>query len=198
MKTKALLAELERYILVVLKELKEFRPKDYEVFYSLFPSVIPKLDGEWTKQDDINIFHKAEEIVPEILKQALQNKEFLLFIEEVFSTRYYKESDPETFWPDKFKSKVEAQPTKIINDFDPSLIQMAKNFGSAMIDSAKTGFKKVTPEQHAERMVICNTCEFWDGKARMGMGKCAKCGCTGSKQWLASSKCPINLWGSIT
>jgi hypothetical protein len=126
----------------------------------------------------------------------LQSKEFLLFIEEVFSTRYYKESDPETFWPDKIKK--EATPTKVINDFDPSLIQMAKNFGAAMLDSAKTGFKKVTPEQHAERMVICNACEFWDGKARMGMGKCAKCGCTGSKQWLASSKCPINLWGSIT
>lgn len=86
---------------------------------------------------------------------------------------------------------------KIVKDFDPSLFQMAKNFGTAMLDSAKTGFKKVTPEQHAERMAICNTCQFWDGKARMGMGKCAKCGCTGAKQWLSSSSCPINLWGSL-
>lgn len=197
MKTKVLLDELEKYIFVILKELKEFRPKDYEVFHSLFPSVIPKLDVEWTKEDKVKIFQKREEIVPELLKQTLQSKEFLLFIEEVFSTRYYKETDPETFWPDKFKNEVKVQPTKVINDFDPSLIQMAKNFGTAMLDSAKTGFKKVTPEQHAERMAICNTCQFWDGKARMGMGKCAKCGCTGAKQWLSSSSCPINLWGSL-
>ena len=92
------------------------------------------------------------------------------------------------------KNKVKE---KIIKDFDPSLFQMAKNFGTAMLDSAKTGFKKVTQEQHAERMAICNPCQFWDGKARMGMGKCSKCGCTGAKQWLASSSCPINLWGSL-
>jgi hypothetical protein len=79
----------------------------------------------------------------------------------------------------------------------PSVGQMAKNFVVAMTESAKTGFKKVTPEQHAQRMAVCNNCQFWDGKARMGAGKCLKCGCSGAKQWLASSKCPINLWGSI-
>ena len=84
MKTKVLLDELEKYIFVILKELKEFRPKDYEVFHSLFPSVIPKLDVEWTKEDKVKIFQKREEIVPELLKQTLQSKEFLLFIEEIY------------------------------------------------------------------------------------------------------------------
>ena len=79
----------------------------------------------------------------------------------------------------------------------PSVVQMTKNFVISMTESAKTGFKKVTPEQHAERMTVCNGCQFWDGKARMGAGKCAKCGCTGAKQWLASSSCPINLWGPL-
>ena len=80
----------------------------------------------------------------------------------------------------------------------PSAGEMAKNFVVAMAESAKTGFKKVTSEQHAERMAICNACQFWDGKARMGMGKCMKCGCSGAKQWFASSKCPIGLWNQIS
>jgi hypothetical protein len=219
MKTKILLAELERYILVVLQELKELRPKDYAYFHSVFPLLIPSLESQFTKQDMIKIYPEGNEIALEILKYSAQNEEFIVFLEEVFSTRYYKEDQPELFWPDKITAKkistekistekistekistekipVEKTP-KAINDFDPSLIQMAKNFGTAMLDSAKTGFKKVTPEQHAERMAICNTCQFWDGKARMGMGKCAKCGCTGAKQWLSSSSCPINLWGSL-
>jgi hypothetical protein len=206
-KTKILLAELEQYILVVLRELKELRPKDYEYFHSLFPLLIPNLNSELTKDVRTKVYIHRDEIALEILKHALQNKEFLVFIEGVFSARHYKEANPEFFPTDKKKkenSTLEENPIpeeniipKVINDFDPSLFQMAKNFGTAMLDSAKTGFKKVTPEQHAERMLICNACEFWDGKARMGMGKCLKCGCTGAKQWLTSSTCPINLWGSL-
>lgn len=207
MNTKTLLAELDLYILVLLPELKELRPTDYEYFQSLFPKLIPSLNSEFTKENSIKIYPKRQEIVLEIFRRAMENKEFLFFIEGVLSARYFKEAHPETFWPDKKKkenSTLEENPIpeeniipKVINDFDPSLFQMAKNFGTAMLDSAKTGFKKVTPEQHAERMLICNACEFWDGKARMGMGKCLKCGCTGAKQWLTSSTCPINLWGSL-
>ena len=197
MKTKILLAELEQYILVVLPELKELRPTDYEYFHLLFPLLIPNLNSELTKDVRTKVYIHRDEIALEILKHALQNKEFLVFIEGVFSARHYKEANPEFFPSDKPRKEENTTP-KIVNDSDPSLIQMAKNFGSAMVVSAKTGFKKITPVQHAERMAVCNTCAFWDGKARMGMGKCAKCGCTGAKQWLASSTCPINLWGSIT
>jgi hypothetical protein len=79
-----------------------------------------------------------------------------------------------------------------------SLLDMAGNFTSAMKDFAKSGFLRVTEEQHAQRMEICNGCEFWQGDARMGMGKCLKCGCTGAKQWIATSVCPINKWGAIS
>ena len=80
----------------------------------------------------------------------------------------------------------------------PSLLKMAGNFATAMKDFAKSGFLKITKEQYDARMDICNGCEFWKANARMGMGKCLKCGCTGAKQWIATSVCPINKWGAIS
>lgn len=80
---------------------------------------------------------------------------------------------------------------------DVPMYVMAKNFGKAMAKFAGSGFLRATAEQHAERMVECNACEFWDPKARLGLGKCAKCGCTGAKQWIASSECPIGKWGPV-
>lgn len=80
----------------------------------------------------------------------------------------------------------------------PSLFKMAGNFATAMKDFAKSGFLKVTEDQYNARMNICNGCEFWQDDARMGMGKCLKCGCTGAKQWIATSVCPINKWGAIS
>lgn len=87
---------------------------------------------------------------------------------------------------------------KEIPSVSPSISKMAKNFASAMTDFAKSGFLQVTEEQHKARMAICNDCEFWQQGARFGLGKCLKCGCTGAKQWLATSVCPINKWGAIS
>jgi hypothetical protein len=81
---------------------------------------------------------------------------------------------------------------------EPSLMKMAGNFASAMKSFAGSGFLRITKEQHAERMTICNGCEFWKADARFGLGKCLKCGCTGAKQWIATSVCPINKWGAIS
>jgi hypothetical protein len=79
----------------------------------------------------------------------------------------------------------------------PSLTTMAGNFIGAMGAYAKDGFRNVNKEEHAVRQAICNGCEFWDAKARMGAGKCMKCGCSGAKLWMASSECPIKKWGKI-
>jgi hypothetical protein len=79
----------------------------------------------------------------------------------------------------------------------PSLTKMAGNFIGAMGAYAKDGFRNVNKEEHAVRQAICNGCEFWDAKARMGAGKCMKCGCSGAKLWMASSECPIKKWGKI-
>ena len=79
----------------------------------------------------------------------------------------------------------------------PSLLEMASNLAGTAVKFAASGFATVTAEQHAARMAICGACEFWNPKARGGMGKCLKCGCTGAKQWVAVSVCPIGKWGAI-
>ena len=111
--------------------------------------------------------------------------------------KYNGRNPPKVFGPKTSEGPDDFQDFMKENESSPTVVQMSKNFVSAMAEAAKTGFKKVTTQQHSDRMVICNSCKFWDGKARLGMGKCLKCGCTGAKQWLASSKCPIGLWGSL-
>ncbi|MGH7960190.1 MAG: hypothetical protein ACREH8_24715, partial [Opitutaceae bacterium] len=56
---------------------------------------------------------------------------------------------------------------------------------------AAAGFKTVTREQYDARIAVCDACEFWDGKARLGLGKCKApgCGCTKFKRWLATEQC---------
>jgi hypothetical protein len=101
----------------------------------------------------------------------------------------------------KEKEQEDIQRQEILrnqNVESPSIVKMAGNFASAMKDFAKSGFLKVTEEQHNARMEICNGCEFWQQGARFGLGKCLKCGCSGAKQWIATSVCPINKWGAIS
>lgn len=75
-----------------------------------------------------------------------------------------------------------------------SLPQMMKNLGQAAILYANDGFKNCTKQDHDARLAICKPCEFWDDAGYMGLGKCRKCGCSGAKLWVASSKCPIGKW----
>jgi len=45
-----------------------------------------------------------------------------------------------------------------------------------------------------QRRAICGACPEWDGKARLGLGKCRACRCTRLKFWLATTQCPIGKW----
>lgn len=81
---------------------------------------------------------------------------------------------------------------------EPTLAELASNFSGAMERWASAGFKTVTPEVYEARGAICATCEFWDGSARFGLGKCKApgCGCTKFKRWLATEKCPLKKWAA--
>ena len=57
---------------------------------------------------------------------------------------------------------------EIRREAGPSLTTMAGNFIGAMGAYAKDGFRNVSKEEHAVRQAICNGCEFWDARARMG------------------------------
>jgi hypothetical protein len=208
MKKEDLLAEVERYILVVLHELKESRQSDYEALRLLFPSEIPELAREWSKEDRDKIFSERSKISIWLVDQAEKQSELLVFIEGALSRRYHMETVPEVFFQDKSK-QIDVRKHQrelfaerriqnaIRREAGPSLAKMAGNFIGAMGAYAKDGFRNVNKEEHAVRQAICNGCEFWDRNARMGAGKCMKCGCSGAKLWMASSECPIKKWGKI-
>lgn len=78
----------------------------------------------------------------------------------------------------------------------PTAFDMAKNFAGSMAKWAKAGFTTVEKSEYENRIGICQGCEFWDGSARGGLGKCnhKQCGCSRLKHWLATEKCPIGKW----
>ena len=79
---------------------------------------------------------------------------------------------------------------------EPTLTDLASNFATATARWASGGFPVVGEAAYASRSAVCEGCEFWDGAARLGLGKCkhAKCGCTRFKRWLATEKCPMGKW----
>jgi len=79
---------------------------------------------------------------------------------------------------------------------EPALADLATNFTGAVARWAGQGFPTVPAEQYAARAAVCEACEFWDGTARLGLGKCNApgCGCTKLKRWLTTEKCPLGKW----
>lgn len=51
----------------------------------------------------------------------------------------------------------------------PTVEQMAKSFGRAMVKWASSGFEIVSEEEYKRRRMICNNCH--------GGWRCPKCGC---------------------
>ena len=88
----------------------------------------------------------------------------------------------------------ERLPTFCVDSSPPSPLEMARNLAKSLSQWAMGGFATVTPEELQSRLETCDTCEFWAGEAAFGMGRCLKCGCTGIKMHLRTSKCPINKW----
>lgn len=58
------------------------------------------------------------------------------------------------------------------------------------------GARLVSEEVIEERLAICASCPHWDASAFAGTGRCRHpgCGCSGAKQRLATSKCPMGQW----
>ncbi len=79
---------------------------------------------------------------------------------------------------------------------EPTVAELAVNFTGAMGRWIKAGVPVVSAEAYAARSAICSPCEHWDGRARLGLGKCKApgCGCTSLKRWLATESCPLGKW----
>jgi hypothetical protein len=74
---------------------------------------------------------------------------------------------------------------------EPTLAEMTANFTQAVAGWAKAGFKVVEQRVFEDRHAICKACEYWLPDARLGIGKCRKCGCSIYKLWMATSRCPL-------
>ena len=72
----------------------------------------------------------------------------------------------------------------------PTLVELTTNFSGALAAWAGAGFKVVEKEVYERRHAACLACEYWLPYARLGFGKCQKCGCSRFKLWLATSRCP--------
>lgn len=73
----------------------------------------------------------------------------------------------------------------------PSKAAMARNAFKAAGQAIASGFKKVSEEEQARRLAICEGCEFF----RQSDKRCSKCGCAMKwKSRLAGWHCPIEKW----
>lgn len=77
---------------------------------------------------------------------------------------------------------------------DPSLLEMGLGFTRETLKWIRGGAKLATKEQIESRRAICDKCPHWLPNARMGMGKCKKCGCSALKFVYDTSRCPIGKW----
>lgn len=75
----------------------------------------------------------------------------------------------------------------------PSIPTMANNAVVAAGRIILHGIKKVSDEEKARRLAICQKCEFLI--RRSGSDRCAKCGCfLNFKSRLEAWHCPIKKW----
>lgn len=79
---------------------------------------------------------------------------------------------------------------------EPTPAEMAVNFSVALSRWLAAGVPVVTEPVYSARVSVCQACSLWDGKARLGLGKCNApgCGCTRFKRWLLTERCPLKKW----
>lgn len=108
-------------------------------------------------------------------------------------SRTYTALRPLPLNPVQIAAKPAAKSTTVVrlHPPEPTNAEMAVNFAVAMTEWGAAGFPVVTREQYGARKACCDRCMFWDGKARLGLGKCKApgCGCTSFKRWLATETC---------
>ena len=95
--------------------------------------------------------------------------------------------------PEKYQEIKNKLESENLESF-PSVFQQARNLAKQAwlsgVDVAKGKPLLSTAEKAAERIKICEGCEFYK------QSRCIKCGCfMTAKIHLESSRCPINKWG---
>tara|TARA_B100001094_G_C18196390_1_gene811671 strand:+ start:13047 stop:13466 length:420 start_codon:yes stop_codon:yes gene_type:complete len=90
------------------------------------------------------------------------------------------------------QEREKAEKEKNKQQKSPSLFTKALNLGEALANHVADGMSKVTKDQMAARLGICERCPF------RSEGTCTKCGCVLSvKAGWKTSDCPDNRWPKI-
>lgn len=102
-------------------------------------------------------------------------------------------------WLELTREHLDHTNTTTSTPAEPTLAELAGNFAEAMQRWSAAGFPTVTRADFDARSAVCEPCEYWDGAARLGLGRCnvPGCGCTKLKRWLASEKCPKDKWPAL-
>ena len=81
----------------------------------------------------------------------------------------------------------------------PSFSNMLSSFYTSAKHFLKNGAPVTPPEALATREATCRACAEWDAAALNSTGRCRKCGCsTWAKLRMATEKCPLGKWESLT
>lgn len=76
---------------------------------------------------------------------------------------------------------------------EPSLIEKAKNFATALVEHISTGRHVVSKRVYELRLSKCVECAYYDSDRVVC--KHSSCGCNlKTKSWWESQKCPLGLW----
>lgn len=86
-------------------------------------------------------------------------------------------------------------PPSILNSLqEPTLGSELSELAAALAEWTASGFKLANSDQIAIRRSVCIQCDFWDRTARVGLGRCRRCGCTRIKWWIETESCPASKW----
>jgi hypothetical protein len=79
----------------------------------------------------------------------------------------------------------------------PDLVTRAYSFAHAAKEWIRNGLPVLNREEVEARIEICRTCGYWKGESSPFHVACGKCGCTGLKLWMRTSRCPIGRWEMV-
>ena len=80
----------------------------------------------------------------------------------------------------------------------PPISEQIKNLHEELRRWQEAGRPVVSKVDLLERYSICKGCEFHNPSRILVLARCMKCGCSGLKLHMATTKCPDGNWGSLT
>ena len=75
-----------------------------------------------------------------------------------------------------------------------SFAEKVRNLSAAVAKISASGFEIAERGERKRRGAICEACEYWRKDGNIGLGECAKCGCTKYKRLFVAQECPLKKW----